>query len=88
MFTPVILGLSDGLLLLGASNLTARCWFGSLWIYSDSKLAPNEGFCKVGLQTEAGLTDVKWLTDRSIVTATDSGIPKHLINNKTIFTHQ
>ncbi|XP_062842515.1 methylosome protein 50 [Trichomycterus rosablanca] len=64
---------ADGLLLLGASNLTARCWFGSLWIYSDPKLAPNEGFCKAGLQTEAGLSDVKWLTDRTIVTATDSG---------------
>ncbi|XP_027011796.1 methylosome protein 50 [Tachysurus fulvidraco] len=64
---------ADGVFLLSASSLTGRCWFGSVWIYSDSKLAPNEGFCKAGLQTEAGLNDVKWLTDRSIVAGTDSG---------------
>lgn len=59
--------------LLSASSLTGRCWFGSIWIYSDSKLAPNEGFCKAGLQTEAGLNDVQWLTDRTVITGTDSG---------------
>lgn len=63
----------DGTFLLSASNLTGRCWFGSIWVYSDSKLAPNEGFCKAGIQTEAGLADVKWLTEKSIITATDSG---------------
>ncbi|KAK3537041.1 hypothetical protein QTP86_033949 [Hemibagrus guttatus] len=63
----------DGVFLLSASSLTGRCWFGSIWIYSDSKLAPNEGFCKAGLQTEAGLNDVKWLMDRSIAAGTDSG---------------
>ncbi|KAI5093847.1 methylosome protein 50, partial [Silurus meridionalis] len=64
---------SDGMFLLSASGLKARCWLGSVWVYSDSKLAPSEGFCKAGLQTEAGLNDVNWLTDRSIITATDSG---------------
>ncbi|KAF7693553.1 methylosome protein 50 [Silurus meridionalis] len=63
----------DGMFLLSASGLKARCWLGSVWVYSDSKLAPSEGFCKAGLQTEAGLNDVNWLTDRSIITATDSG---------------
>lgn len=64
---------ADGTLLLGASSLTGRTWQGSLWVYSNAEQAPNEGFCKAGVQTEAGVTDVKWLTEKSIILASDSG---------------
>uniref|UniRef100_A0A8B9GXS9 Methylosome protein WDR77 n=1 Tax=Astyanax mexicanus TaxID=7994 RepID=A0A8B9GXS9_ASTMX len=50
-----------------------RCWLGSLWVFSDAKLAPNEGYCKAGVQTEAGVTHAEWLTNRAIVLASDSG---------------
>lgn len=64
---------ADGTLLLGASSLTGRNWQGSVWVYSCAEQAPNEGFCKAGVQTEAGITDVKWLTDKSIILSSDSG---------------
>ncbi|XP_036415949.1 methylosome protein 50 [Colossoma macropomum] len=64
---------TDGCLLLGASGLTGRCWLGSLWVFSDAKLAPNESYCKAGVQTEAGVTHAEWLTNRAIVLASDSG---------------
>uniref|UniRef100_A0AAR2K0G0 Methylosome protein WDR77 n=1 Tax=Pygocentrus nattereri TaxID=42514 RepID=A0AAR2K0G0_PYGNA len=63
----------DGCLLLGASGLTGRCWLGSLWVFSDAKLAPNESYCKAGVQTEAGVTHAEWLTNRAVVLASDSG---------------
>ncbi|KAM9410225.1 methylosome protein WDR77 [Pholidichthys leucotaenia] len=64
---------ADGTLLLGASNLTGRNWQGSVWIYSDPEQAPNEGFCKAGVQTEAGVTDAKWVSEKGVVVASDSG---------------
>ncbi|KAK7916699.1 hypothetical protein WMY93_012460 [Mugilogobius chulae] len=64
---------ADGTLLLAASSLSGRTWQGSVWIYSNPDKAPNEGFCKAGVQTEAGVTDVKWLSDKDIVLASDSG---------------
>ncbi|AWP02862.1 putative methylosome protein 50 isoform 3 [Scophthalmus maximus] len=64
---------ADGSLLLGASSLTGRSWQGSVWIYSDPQQAPNEGFCKAGVQTEASVTDVKWLKEKGVVVASDSG---------------
>lgn len=64
---------SDGTLLLGASSLSGRSWQGSVWIYSDPEQAPNEGFCKAGVQTEAGVTDVKWVSDKAVVVTSDSG---------------
>lgn len=63
----------DGTLLLGASSLTGRNWQGSVWIYSNPEQAPNEGFCRAGVQTETGATDVKWLSDKGIVLASDLG---------------
>uniref|UniRef100_A0A3P8TIS5 Methylosome protein WDR77 n=1 Tax=Amphiprion percula TaxID=161767 RepID=A0A3P8TIS5_AMPPE len=64
---------ADGTLLLGASSLTGRSWQGSVWIYSDPEQAPSEGFCKAGVQTEAGVTDVKWVSEKGVVVASDSG---------------
>lgn len=64
---------ADGTLLLGASSLTGRSWQGSLWIYSDSKQAPDEELCKAGVQTESGVTDVKWVSEKGILVASDSG---------------
>lgn len=64
----------DGTLLLAASSLAGRCWQGSLWVYSDPKLAPSEGFCKAGVQTEAGITDARWISDRAVLLASDAGM--------------
>ncbi|KAM9759824.1 methylosome protein WDR77 [Menidia menidia] len=64
---------ADGTLLLGTSSLSGRNWQGSVWIYSEPEQAPNEGFCKAGVQTESGITDVKWVADQKIVVASDSG---------------
>ncbi|XP_068451241.1 methylosome protein WDR77 isoform X2 [Clinocottus analis] len=35
--------------------------------------APNEDLCKAGVQTETGVTDVKWVSEKSIAVASDSG---------------
>ncbi|XP_042605910.1 methylosome protein 50 [Cyprinus carpio] len=64
---------ADGALLLAASSLAGRCWQGSLWVYTDPKLAPSEGFCKAGVQTEAGVTDARWISERSLLLASDAG---------------
>uniref|UniRef100_A0A7N9ARG2 Methylosome protein WDR77 n=1 Tax=Mastacembelus armatus TaxID=205130 RepID=A0A7N9ARG2_9TELE len=64
---------ADGTLLLGASSLTGRTWQGSVWIYRDPEQAPNEGFCKAGVQTEAGVSEVKWVSEKGIVVASDLG---------------
>lgn len=64
---------ADGTMLLGASSLTGRSWQGSVWLYSSPEQAPNEGFCKAGVQTEAGVIDAKWASEKSVVVASDSG---------------
>lgn len=64
---------TDGTLLLGASSLGGRCWQGSLWVYSDPTKAPSEELCKAGVQTEAGVVDAKWVSDKGVVVASDSG---------------
>jgi len=64
---------SDGSLLLGASSLSGRSWQGSVWVYSDPKLAPSEGYCKAGVQTDAGVTDARWVSERALLLASDAG---------------
>lgn len=64
---------ADGALLLAASSLTGRSWMGSIWMYSDPKQAPNEGFCKAGVQTDAGITQALWVSEKGILVASDSG---------------
>lgn len=63
----------DGTLLLGASSLSGKSWQGSVWIYSDPANAPNEELCKAGVQTEAGVTDAKWVSEKGVIVASDSG---------------
>ncbi|XP_078500608.1 methylosome protein WDR77 [Lissotriton helveticus] len=63
----------DGTLLLSASGLNGRCWGGSIWIFKDPAQAPNEGFCTAGVQTEAGVADITWVSEKGILVASDSG---------------
>uniref|UniRef100_A0A4W3GPT6 WD repeat domain 77 n=1 Tax=Callorhinchus milii TaxID=7868 RepID=A0A4W3GPT6_CALMI len=46
---------------------------GSIWVFKDPLKAPNEEFCTVGVQTEAGVVDTCWVSDRGILVASDSG---------------
>lgn len=46
---------------------------GSIWVYTDPKQAPNEGFCKAGVQTDAGVTQAQWVSEKGILVASDSG---------------
>uniref|UniRef100_A0A4W3GM97 Methylosome protein WDR77 n=1 Tax=Callorhinchus milii TaxID=7868 RepID=A0A4W3GM97_CALMI len=52
---------------------TGRSWLGSIWVFKDPLKAPNEEFCTVGVQTEAGVVDTCWVSDRGILVASDSG---------------
>ncbi|XP_063300404.1 methylosome protein WDR77 [Pelobates fuscus] len=63
----------DGALLLAASNLSGRTWGGSIWVFKDPLGAPVESLCTCGVQTEAGVIDVAWVSDRGILVASDSG---------------
>ncbi|XP_060701079.1 methylosome protein 50 [Hemiscyllium ocellatum] len=63
----------DGALLLGASTLSGRSWLGSIWLFKDPLKAPNEAFCTVGVQAQAGVVDACWVSDREILVASDSG---------------
>ncbi|KAM4797190.1 methylosome protein WDR77 [Rhinophrynus dorsalis] len=63
----------DGALLLAASSLNARTWGGSIWVFKDPLGAPTESLCTAGVQTEAGVADVAWVSENGILVASDSG---------------
>ncbi|XP_060069648.1 methylosome protein WDR77-like [Ylistrum balloti] len=63
----------DGGILLGASNLTGRYWYGSIWYYQDPSCAPDVEKCKAGVQLEAGLSDALWLSSTKVLVGLDTG---------------
>ncbi|KAM9321342.1 methylosome protein WDR77 [Gastrophryne carolinensis] len=63
----------DGAMLLSASSLNSRSWGGSIWVFKDPLGAPNESLCTAGVQTEAGVADVAWVSEKGILVASDSG---------------
>lgn len=42
-------------------------------MFADPRRAPSEGFCTAGVQTEAGVADLRWVADRGILVGSDSG---------------
>ncbi|ESO85780.1 hypothetical protein LOTGIDRAFT_195693 [Lottia gigantea] len=62
-----------GGILLGASNLTGRYWFGSLWYYDKYESIPDVEKCTAGVQLEAGITDAKWVDSTKVVVSLDTG---------------
>ncbi|XP_045196667.2 methylosome protein 50-like [Mercenaria mercenaria] len=63
----------DGGILLGASSLTGRYWYGSLWYYQNPELAPDVEKCTAGVQLEAGLNDACWVDDTRVLVGMDTG---------------
>ncbi|XP_023696890.1 methylosome protein WDR77 [Paramormyrops kingsleyae] len=63
----------DGTLLMGASSLSGRCWSGSIWVYRDPTQCPSEDRCSAGVQTESGISEARWVSERGILVASDSG---------------
>lgn len=63
----------DGGILLGASNLTGRYWYGSLWYYQNPELAPDVEKCTAGVQLEAGLNDACWVDETRVLVGMDTG---------------
>lgn len=63
----------DGGILIGASGLTGRYWFGSLWYYESPELAPDVEKCTAGVQLEAGLSDACWVDSTRVLVGMDTG---------------
>ncbi|NXT23874.1 MEP50 protein, partial [Syrrhaptes paradoxus] len=62
----------------------------SLWVFADPRRAPSEGFCTAGVQTEAGVADLRWVADRGILVASDSGAVElwELDENETLIVNK
>ncbi|XP_052807456.1 methylosome protein 50-like [Mya arenaria] len=63
----------NGGILLGASSLTGRYWFGSIWYFEDPGVAPDVEKCTAGVQLEAGLSDACWLDQTRVLVGMDTG---------------
>ncbi|KAK3098735.1 hypothetical protein FSP39_022560 [Pinctada imbricata] len=63
----------DGGVLLGASSLTGRYWFGSLWYCKNPEDILCLEKCTAGVQLEAGLGDAVWLDDSKVLVGLDTG---------------
>lgn len=63
----------DGGLLLGASSLTGRYWYGSLWFYKSPEVAPDVEKCTAGVQLESGLHDACWVDSTRVLVGMDTG---------------
>lgn len=63
----------DGGILLGASSLTGRYWYGSLWYYENPSLAPDVEKCTAGVQLESGLCDACLVDSTRVLVAMDTG---------------
>ena len=60
-------------ILLGASSLTGRYWYGSLWYYENPEDAPDVEKCTAGVQLEAGLGDACWVGSNKALVGMDTG---------------
>jgi len=61
-------------LLLGASSLTGRYWYGSLWYYQNPEVAPDVEKCTAGVQLESGLRDACWADENRVLVGMDTGM--------------
>ncbi|XP_075471382.1 methylosome protein WDR77 [Ascaphus truei] len=80
----------DGALLLAASSLSGRTWGGSIWVFKEPRGAPNESLCTAGVQTEAAVSDVAWVSKRGILVASDSGAVElwEILENESLIVNK
>ena len=63
-------------MILGASSLTGRYWLGSLWYFTDPEDAPDDDKSAAAVETNSGVCDVKWVTNKTVIAGLDSGKSK------------
>lgn len=63
----------DGGFLLGASSLTGRYWYGSLWYYEEPTSSLDVEKCTAGVQLEAGIGDALWIDRDKVLIGLDTG---------------
>ena len=77
----------EGQLALIGSNLASRQWDGFLAVYSDPAFAPEVPHIDIRSSTDAGMSDVCWVDNKRLITASDTGgvdIWKILNDGKTL----
>lgn len=62
--------------MLGASSLTGRYWYGSLWFYEIAAHGPDVEKCTAGVQLEAGIDDAIWIDQDKTLIGLDTGKAK------------
>lgn len=70
----------DGHLILGCSDLTGRCWNGSLWYYRDPREAPVVEKALTGVDCDNGVVDGRFVGDKSrhLLIGLDHGAVEHV----------